>query len=224
MGSRPSSRGPPRPKLAAAAGIASGSVSARRTTRMPVGSTSSSAMSTRRSRAGVGRDPHPWSSVPRRRHARLPGQVALRLRPGRPGKLGRMEADATVRVLLVEDEPKLAFAVQTLLELSDNCALVGTAAAGRRPSRCVPSCTPTSSSSTSVSPEPRRDQRSRRDPPRGAGDADHHLQRRRGVAATGEGCRVRLHAPQGRDRRRPDRARRRLITRRRGARSSRAGR
>jgi DNA-binding NarL/FixJ family response regulator len=41
-----------------------------------------------------------------------------------------MEVEATVRVLLVEDEPKLAFAVQTLLELSDNCALVGTAADG----------------------------------------------------------------------------------------------
>jgi DNA-binding NarL/FixJ family response regulator len=41
-----------------------------------------------------------------------------------------MKAEATVRVLLVEDEPKLAFAVQTLLESSGNCALVGTASAG----------------------------------------------------------------------------------------------
>jgi DNA-binding NarL/FixJ family response regulator len=41
-----------------------------------------------------------------------------------------MAAGATVRVLLVEDEPKLAFAVQTLLELSGNCELVGTAVEG----------------------------------------------------------------------------------------------
>ena len=41
-----------------------------------------------------------------------------------------MTAGATVRVLLVEDEPKLAFAVQTLLETSANCELVGTAAEG----------------------------------------------------------------------------------------------
>ena len=40
-----------------------------------------------------------------------------------------MEA-AAVRVLLVEDEPKLAFAVRTLLETSGSCALVGTAASG----------------------------------------------------------------------------------------------
>jgi DNA-binding NarL/FixJ family response regulator len=41
-----------------------------------------------------------------------------------------MTAGATVRVLLVEDEPKLAFAVQTLLETSCSRELVGTAAAG----------------------------------------------------------------------------------------------
>jgi len=41
-----------------------------------------------------------------------------------------MVADEAVRVLLVEDEPKLAFAVQTLLETSGSCALVGTAHSG----------------------------------------------------------------------------------------------
>ena len=41
-----------------------------------------------------------------------------------------MAGGGSVRVLLVEDEPKLAFAVQTLLETSGNCALVGTAAEG----------------------------------------------------------------------------------------------
>jgi DNA-binding NarL/FixJ family response regulator len=41
-----------------------------------------------------------------------------------------MTAGETVRVLLVEDEPKLAFAVQTLLETSAGCELVGTATAG----------------------------------------------------------------------------------------------
>jgi DNA-binding NarL/FixJ family response regulator len=41
-----------------------------------------------------------------------------------------MEAGAAVRVLLVEDEPKLAFAVETLLETSGSCELVGTATAG----------------------------------------------------------------------------------------------
>ena len=40
-----------------------------------------------------------------------------------------MTAGETVRVLLVEDEPNLAFAVQTLLETS-NCELVGSAAEG----------------------------------------------------------------------------------------------
>jgi DNA-binding NarL/FixJ family response regulator len=39
-------------------------------------------------------------------------------------------AAGSVRVLLVEDEPKLAFAVQTLLEASGCCELVGTASAG----------------------------------------------------------------------------------------------
>ena len=37
-----------------------------------------------------------------------------------------------VRVVLVEDEPKLAFAVQTLLETSGSCDLVGTAADGAK--------------------------------------------------------------------------------------------
>lgn len=37
-----------------------------------------------------------------------------------------------VRVVLVEDEPKLAFAVQTLLETSGSCELVGTAADGAK--------------------------------------------------------------------------------------------
>jgi DNA-binding NarL/FixJ family response regulator len=41
-----------------------------------------------------------------------------------------MTAGEAVRVLLVEDEPKLAFAVQTLLETSTGCELVGTATAG----------------------------------------------------------------------------------------------
>jgi DNA-binding NarL/FixJ family response regulator len=41
-----------------------------------------------------------------------------------------MEAGQTVRVLLVEDEPKLAFAVQTLLETTGTCELVGIASAG----------------------------------------------------------------------------------------------
>ncbi len=41
-----------------------------------------------------------------------------------------MVAAEGVRVLLVEDEPKLAFAVRTLLETSGSCELVGTAAAG----------------------------------------------------------------------------------------------
>jgi DNA-binding NarL/FixJ family response regulator len=39
-------------------------------------------------------------------------------------------ARETVRVLLVEDEPTLAFAVQTLLETSGGCELVGVAAEG----------------------------------------------------------------------------------------------
>src|SRR5689334_738355 len=41
-----------------------------------------------------------------------------------------MGAGITVRVVLVEDEPKLAFAVQTLLETSGCCELVGTATDG----------------------------------------------------------------------------------------------
>jgi len=41
-----------------------------------------------------------------------------------------VEAGVAVRVLLVEDEPKLAFAVQTLLETSGCCDLVGTATEG----------------------------------------------------------------------------------------------
>jgi DNA-binding NarL/FixJ family response regulator len=41
-----------------------------------------------------------------------------------------MTVGRTVRVLLVEDEPKLAFAVQTLLETSGVCELVGIAAQG----------------------------------------------------------------------------------------------
>jgi DNA-binding NarL/FixJ family response regulator len=41
-----------------------------------------------------------------------------------------MTTGEAVRVLLVEDEPKLAFAVQTLLETIGSCEFVGTAATG----------------------------------------------------------------------------------------------